>query len=142
MKNILTNEENQQLVHAIQEAEHKTSGEIRVHIARRSNHAAEEEAKLTFERLGMTQTQERNGILFYLSLEDRNLVILGDRGIHEKVGEAFWKDLHHEVIRHFKEKHFLLGLLIGIQRCGVELQRYFPINKENPDELSNEISFS
>ncbi len=135
-------EEKSQLLQAIEKAEKLTSGEIRVHLAHRSRGTPSDEAKSVFEKLKMTQTKERNGILFYLSLQDRQFVILGDQGIHQKVKDSFWQEIRDKVIQNFKDENFIEGLILGIHQCGEELALYFPRNKEDKNELSNEISTS
>ena len=141
-KNFFNEEEKVQLIQAIQKAEQLTSGEIRVHLAHRSNHPIFEEAKIVFEKMGMTNTKEKNGILFFLSLKDHQFVILGDRGIHDKVHEQFWKEIRDEVILHFKREKFLEGLVAGIQKCGEKLAKYFPRKTNDRDELSNQVTTS
>ncbi len=141
-ENFFTEEEKSRLVQAIEQAERLTSGEIRVHLAHRSRGTPIDEAKSVFEKLKMTRTKERNGILFYLSLQDRQFVILGDQGIHQKVNENFWQEIRDEVIRHFTHEKFIEGLISGIHRCGEKLALYFARKSDDQEELSNEISSS
>jgi uncharacterized membrane protein len=137
-----TEDEKQKLTDAIGGAEQMTSGEIRLHLARRCKKEPMEEAKEVFERLGMTQTAERNGILFFISLSDHAFVILGDRGIHEKVGGDFWHSIRDEVLGHFKREQFLEGLIAGIKKCGDQLSQHFPRKLTDQNELPDEISTS
>ncbi len=137
-----TKEEQQRIVQAIQTAEKKTSGEIRVHLARVCQKTCLEEAKNIFEKIGMTQTSERNGILFFLSLKDHQFVIFGDRGIHERVGEGFWDSIRDAVVDCFKQEKFLEGLLSGIERCGEKLAVHFPYERGDSNELSDELNLS
>lgn len=137
-----TEEEKSQLVQAIEKAEKLTSGEIRVHLADRSKGTPSNEAKSVFEKLKMTRTKERNGILFYLSLQDRQFVILGDEGIHQKVNDGFWQEIRDKVVQNFKDEKFIEGLILGIQECGEKLALYFPRKKEDKNELFNEITTS
>jgi uncharacterized membrane protein len=126
---------------AIQEAEKKTTGEIRVHIQRNCNEDPVVHAGKIFQRLGMQKTEERNGVLFYLAVNSHAFALVGDIGIHEKVGQDFWNLVRDEVISNFKKEKFTEGLIAGIKKCGMELNRYFPADgKANPNELSNEIS--
>jgi uncharacterized membrane protein len=135
-----TNEEKQRLVHAIQEAEKLTSGEIRLHLAHQCKKDPLDEAKRTFEKLGMTRTAERNGMLFFLSLLDHQFVILGDQGIHEKVGQEFWHSIRDVVLEHFKKEQFVEGLVAGIKKCGEKLAEHFPHKEGDLDEFSDEVS--
>jgi uncharacterized membrane protein len=99
-----------------------------------------EEGKRIFEKLGMIQTAERNGILFLLELKNHQLVILGDQGIHEKVPENFWQEIRDLVLQGFQQEDFSGGLARGIQRCGENLKKYFPYRKDDRNELSDEIT--
>ena len=87
---------------AIATAEAATSAEIRVHLDARCPGEALARATLVFERLGMHRTAARHGVLIYVSIEDRKLAVLGDRGIHERVGQAYWDGLVEAVLAHFR----------------------------------------
>ena len=87
---------------AIQAAEHQTSGEIRVHIENKSKLPILDQASVIFDQLKMQKTQLRNGILFYLALENKQFAIIGDMGINAKVPADFWdqipKNLNSETL--------------------------------------------
>lgn len=134
--------EKEALVASIRAAELLTSGEIKLHLQSKCKAQPFEEAKKVFEKIGMTRTQEKNGILFFLSLEDKQFVILGDSGIHEKVHEEFWNEIRREVIDFFSQGKFAEGLSRGIKLCGEKLAFYFPRRADDQDELSNDISVS
>jgi uncharacterized membrane protein len=133
-------EEQQRLIAAITEAENKTSGEIRVHLERKATGDPYEEAKILFERLGMTKTGLRNGVLIYMTLSDNNLVILGDKAINQKVTEKFWDDVLKTMLAKFQKDHFIEGLENGIALIGDKLLQFFPLTTNDINELSNEIS--
>jgi uncharacterized membrane protein len=135
--------EKQNILNAIQNAEAKTSGEIRLHIEKKCKGNVLDRAANLFSELKMNETRERNGILFYLAIESHDFAIIGDKGIHERVHQEFWEQLRDETIYSFKAKEFSKGLIQSILRCGEELKKYFPANNhDNPNELSNEISVS
>jgi len=50
-----------------------------------------ESREKAFVRLGMSATKDRNAVLFFVVPARRKFVVLGDSGIHEKVGEEFWR---------------------------------------------------
>ncbi len=141
-KTFFTKAEEARIVAAIKEAELQTSGEIRVHI---ENHTEEDNlnrARAVFEEAGMTKTRLRNGVLFYLAVQDHRFSILGDTGIHEKVGPGFWEEIKALVQEHFKQGRFTQGLCEGIQRTGTVLKEHFPYQKDDKNELPDEISKS
>lgn len=141
-KNFFSKEEEKILLDAIAIAESKSCGEIRVHLQKKCKDEPMEEAKRIFEKLGMTQTQKRIGILFFLSLADHHFVVLGDTGIHEKVKDDFWHAIRNKVLEHFKNEEFIEGLKAGILKCGEKLGEHFPRDQQIKNELSNEISVS
>lgn len=143
MNNYLSNTEMASLVEAIKQAENQSTGEIRVHI---DSTSVDNNAKVAFDvfkKLGMDQTKERNAVLFHVNFEKKYLTIIGDKGIHEKVHQEFWDNLHDKITHAFSEGKYFEGLRSAILETGVELKKFFPIkNGENPNELSNEITFS
>src|SRR5207302_895867 len=103
---------------AIQKAEHRTSGEIRVSVAPYFWGSVENAADKAFARMGMTGTKERNGVLFFVVPGRRKFVVLGDRGIHERVGQEFWHQVAAAVSEKFREGDFTGGLVHGIETVG------------------------
>jgi uncharacterized membrane protein len=135
-------EENKlQIVNAIRVAETNTSGEIRVHIEKHCKEDVLDRAAYIFEKLEMHKTKLRNGVLFYLAIEDHKFAILGDAGINQKVPENFWEEIKEEMAEKFREGKFTEGLSKGIKKAGEELKHHFPYQKDDVNELSDEISF-
>ncbi len=141
MASLLSKKEQQRIVEAIQQAEHQTSGEIRVHVESRCPGDPLERAKAIFVKLNMHQTAQRNGVIVYLALKDRKLAIWGDKGINEKVPENFWQDVTHKMIDYFKKGEFTEGLVQGIGMIGEKLKAYFPYQKDDVNELTDDVSF-
>ncbi len=137
-----SDEEKGRIRNAIAEAEKKTSGEIRVHI---ESHCDEDNlldrAARVFAKLDMHKTELRNGVLIYIALDDHKFAVIGDKGIHAKVPDRFWDNVASMMTGHFKEGRILDGIVAGIETCGAELVRDFPISDDDVDELPNEISF-
>ncbi|AWI24578.1 TPM domain-containing protein [Flavobacterium pallidum] len=140
LENFLTKEEEQQIVEAIQKAEKETSGEIRVHIEKTTSIAALDRAVEVFNLLNMHQTALKNGVLFYLAVDDKAFAICGDKGIDEVVPSDFWDSTKEVMMSHFKNGDFKQGLIDGIHKAGKQLQSHFPCAEDDKDELSNEIS--
>jgi uncharacterized membrane protein len=131
------------LERAIEAAEARTSGEIRVSIAPWFWGNVERAADRAFVRLGMTRTRERNGILFFVVPARRTFVVLGDRGIHERVGQAFWDSIAEELAQHFRRREFTEGLLAGIASAAEQLALHFPHHgARDQNELTNEIDIA
>lgn len=132
--------EEQEIVDAIKEAEKNTSGEIRVHIENHSEKPPLERAQEVFYQLGMETTVARNGVLFYVGVNDHTFAIIGDKGIDKAVGADFWNTTKDIVISHFKEKRFKEGLVEGILKAGIRLKQYFPYQDDDVNELPDTIS--
>jgi len=136
----LTKTEEQEIIRAIKTAEKNTSGEIRVHIEPECKGALDDRVKQLFQQLEMHKTKERNGVLFYLAVNDHKFYILGDRGIHQKVTDNFWESTRDVMQKHFKKQAFKQGLIDGILMAGEQLKKYFPYQHDDLNELSDEIS--
>jgi uncharacterized membrane protein len=139
--NFFTKEQKERIEKAIHEAESNTSGEIRVHIEQHCKEDVLDHAAFIFETLEMHKTKLRNGVLFYLAIDDHKFAILGDAGINALVPENFWDEIKEKVLGHFKEGRFTEGLIEGILQAGQELKKDFPVVDAKDNELSNEISF-
>jgi uncharacterized membrane protein len=135
-------EDEQQIVNAIREAERHTSGEIRVHLENHTDEPNLEHAKHIFEKVGMTKTALRNGVLFYLAVKDHQFSIIGDKGIDEVTPEDFWNHIRDLMQEKFRKGQFKEGLIEGIREAGVALKKYFPREDDDTNELTNEISRS
>lgn len=136
----LSKSEEQQIVKAIQEAEKNTSGEIRIHIEKTSEKPPLERAKEVFYLLKMDETELKNGILIYIAYEDKQVAILGDRGIHEVTGDDFWNAEKDLLIHYFKSQKYVEGIAEVVGQIGAKLKAFFPYNLDDKNELSDEIS--
>lgn len=136
-----TEENKLQIANAIRVAEMNTSGEIRLHIEKYCKGDALDQAAYVFEKLEMHKTRLRNGVLFYLAIEDHKFAILGDAGINQKVPDDFWENTKEAVLSKFKEGKLADGLINGILMAGEKLKEHFPYLESDKNELSNDISF-
>jgi uncharacterized membrane protein len=135
-------EQQANLLASIREAEKATSGEIRVHIETSLKVDVLDRAAWIFDKLGMNKTAERNGVLFYLAVEDRKFAILGDAGINSKVPAGFWDEISTVMSQNFRDGKFTEGLSEGIIMAGNQLKKFFPYSEDDINELPDEISFS
>lgn len=137
----LTKEQQALIVQAIQQAENNSSGEVRVHLESTCSIDVLDRATYIFKKLKMHKTALRNGVLIYLSVQDRKFAILGDVGINLKVPEGFWDHIKDLMISHFSTGEITTGLTDGILLIGEKLKLFFPIAVDDINELSDEISF-
>ena len=123
------------VIAAIGAAEARTSGEIRVFISSARTEEPVLAAEKQFEKMNMTQTAARNGVLIFLAPASHTFAVIGDKGVHEKCGEAFWRELAAAMNEHFKRADFTQGLLLGIERAGTLLADQFPRQPNDRNEL-------
>jgi uncharacterized membrane protein len=140
VEDFLTKEEEQAIVEAIRMAEKETSGEIRVHIEKTTSKVPYDRALEVFNELKMDATELKNGVLFYFAVKDKAFVICGDKGIDDLVSDDFWLSTKEAMATQFKTGNFKQGLIDGIAKAGEQLQKYFPYEEGDANELSNEIS--
>jgi uncharacterized membrane protein len=136
----LTPEAETAIVEAIRLAELQTSGEIRVHLEKSTSKVPFDRALEVFHGLEMHATEQKNGVLIYVAYQDKNFVICGDQGINDLVPADFWDSTKDLMASHFKSGDFASGLVSGIAKVGEQLKTYFPLQENDQNELSNEIS--
>nr|WP_320131862.1 TPM domain-containing protein [uncultured Holophaga sp.] len=130
------------IVAAIEAAEARTSGEIRVSVSRFFWGSVEKVAWRAFHRLGMDRTAQRNGILIFVVPSRQRFSVLGDEGIHAKVGQGFWDEVAACLGAHFRRGDFTEGLVEGIALIGERLAEHFPHQgKADRNELPDEVDF-
>jgi uncharacterized membrane protein len=128
---------------AIALAELRTSGEIRVSVAPWFWGSVERAADRAFIRLGMTGTREKNGVLFFIVPSRRALVVLGDSGIHARVGQEFWEGVARVLEIRFRRSEFTEGLIEGVEKAAKQLALHFPYDPEQDEnELPNVVDIA
>lgn len=139
-KEFLSRIDQKRISEAIAAAEKETSGEIRVHIQPKARGEIREVAERTFERLGMTKTALRNGVLLFVACEEQRFVILGDRGIDERVPAGFWDEIAAKLTVRFRAGEFTEGIADAVISAGNQLRTFFPRSHDDVNELSNDIN--
>jgi uncharacterized membrane protein len=131
-----------EIIKAIQNAERNSSGEIRVHIEKicPTSEVLDRAAEV-FAEIGMINTAQQNGVLFYLSIDDRKFAVLGDKGIDKVVPTDFWQSTKELLRSHFSQSLFTEGLIKGIHSAGEQLKHFFPYQSDDVNELPDDISF-
>ena len=137
---LLSRAERERIVAAIRAAEHATSGEIRVHLQSRCGADPVADATRVFERLGMTRTAARNGVLLFLAWRSRRFAVIGDSGIHGRVGDAFWQATVEAMTLHFDRGDLVAGLEAGVLAAGESLKKHFSHQSNDVNELPDAIS--
>jgi uncharacterized membrane protein len=141
-KQLFNEEEKQRIVQAIRGAEKQTSGEVRVYIESRCRFVNPvDRAVEIFYGLKMQETDDRNAVLLYLAIKDRQLAVFGDEGIHQKLGAAYWNDRVAEILADFNREDYVTGIVHCVTSIGEALHTYFPYYSDDKNELPDDIVF-
>ena len=85
------------------------------------------------------QTRERTGILVFVALMERRVVVLGDAGINARVEASEWTDVVAHMIEDLKRGEAAQAVLRGVTECGDLLERHgVEIREDDTDEIGNE----
>ena len=142
-KDFFTAEEQQLIIEAIQNAERITSGEVRVFVESKCSYmdAIDRAAELFFQ-LEMQKTDDRNAVLVYVAMKDRQLAVFGDEGIHKKVGNEYWNNAVQKMISNFNRENYAAGISEVVKDIGEALTKNFPFNNDtDKNELPDDIVF-
>ncbi len=146
-RRFFSGEEQERIVAAIQAAELRTSGEIRLHVERDvprrgpAKNDAYARARQVFAKLGMHRTEARNGVLVYLATRSRRFAVVGDEELHRRVGDGFWDEVVAAMAARFADGDFGGGLAEGVGAIGESLRTHFPWRDDDVNELDDDISF-
>jgi len=142
-KEFFTDEEKQIIVEAVQKAEQRTSGEIRVFVEHRCRYVnAIDRAVEIFENLQMHKTKLRNAVIVYVATKDRQLAVYGDEGIHQKVGNEYWANEVVKMINAFNRDNIAEGIAQCVKNIGEALSTHFPYDRNtDKNELPDDIVF-
>jgi uncharacterized membrane protein len=139
-KEFLGKLEHDQIVRAIQDAESKSSGQIRVHLQRgKLDGDALVAAQNKFHRLGMHKTRERNGVLIYVAPRAHKFAVVGDKAIHETCGDALWQRVVDKMREHFQNERFSDALVDAVRDIGQVLAEHFPGKGRGGNELPDNV---
>ena len=140
-KTFLSDDDLARVTSKIAGAEKMTSAEIKLVIAEKCRTDIRRKALRTFKKYKLDKTARRNGVLILVVASKRQLLLYGDRGIHEKVGQHFWDEARDAMLNQFKNEKFGDGLCAGIHLIGEKLANIFPYEQDDENEISNEVVF-
>jgi len=142
-RSFFTEEETKLIVNAIRHAEKRTSGEVRVYVESRCSwmDAIDRAAEIFFS-LKMDKTEQRNAVVVYVAIKDRQLAVFGDEGIHNKVGTEYWNKVVKEMLSSFNKENYAKGIADCAIQIGEALTTHFPFDRDtDKNELPDEIVF-
>lgn len=140
-RSLFTAAQERALIAAIEAAELRTSAEVRMHIESRCPGAELDRAAELFKVLNMHATAARNGVLVYLAIKDRKFGVIGDVGIHSRVGDAFWDGVYASARPALAEGNWVAGLGAATRQVGEALAVHFPRAADDVNELPDAISW-
>jgi uncharacterized membrane protein len=142
-RQLLRNIDAARVKEAIARAERRTSGEIMVSVAPIFWGSIEKAAQKAFVRLGITHTKEHNGVLIFVVPGRKKFMVIGDSGIHAKVGQEFWEAVAGQLSGHFRKGDFTGGLVSAVDVIGEKLERHFPYDAASDvNGLPDDVDFS
>jgi uncharacterized membrane protein len=125
---------------AIRSAERRTSGQIRVAVARFYFWGSvRRAADAAFVRLRMSRTRRRNAVLLFVAPRLRRFSVIGDSGIHERVNDEFWSQISDALQADFRGGDLTAGLLHAIDTVGDRLAEHFPPDPIGDNELPDRV---
>lgn len=140
-KKFFSPSEEEKIITTIKEAEHSTSGEIRLYVESKCEEDPMEKAIAIFHHLQLHEKHHRNGVLIYLATKHRKFAIVGDEGIHTKVTDIFWESVRGEMISFFKQGKLADGVCQAIRLVGEKLKESFPVDPGNKEGYSDTINY-
>ncbi|MCB0631331.1 MAG: TPM domain-containing protein [Saprospiraceae bacterium] len=141
MIRFFSKQEEEKIIESIKTAELQTSGEIRVHLLQKPKEHIMADALRIFHKLGMHETEQRNGVLILLAPGARQFAIIGDEGINNAVPEGFWEEERNVMLEHFRREAYGEGVALVIRQIGEKLKAFFPHQDDDVNELPDEISY-
>ena len=127
---------------AIKRSEQRHRGEIRVAVEGALEFlpvlrglTPRERALEVFSLLRVWDTEENSGALIYVQLVDRDIEIVADRGIAARIPQSEWDAICRRMEDAFKAARYEDGVLAGIAEVSALLERHFPADTPNADEL-------
>ena len=98
-----------------------------------------EKAAIAFLEQGLHHTRDETGILIMLSLFERRVYVLADRGINAVVPPDLWDGIVHTITDGIHAGDTCTALCAAIATCGQQLEEHFPIKHDDTNELPNKL---
>jgi putative membrane protein len=96
-------------------------------------------AQVEFHNRGLTATAGRTGILIFISMAEKHVIVLADKSISEKLPESTWTETVAQLLTDIKKGEFAAGLTTAVEQVSKLVTPLFPAENENPDELTDEL---
>lgn len=101
--------------------------------------AVDQAARRIFVERGVHRTRDASGVLLLLSELERRVVLLGDTGVNERVGEDGWREHVRHIIDRIHEGRAADGVLEVLAELEQMLAGRLPVAPDDLNELANEV---
>lgn len=142
--NYLSPEELEKIKIEIEKVEQSTSGQIRLSVREKRRfwdklYQPHELAIRDFEKLGISNTKHKTGVLIFIIFDEHYYDILADEGINEKISDHIWLGIEEKIKEEFPKESYINGILHIVDKVGEVLKQEFPHKAEDADELPDEV---
>lgn len=106
----------------------------------RADEMAGEQALQEFYAHGLQRTENATGVLLFVSLLERRVIVLGDEGIDQKLDASYWEATDKAILEGIRSGSLQRGLHEGLERCADVLAEHFPREEDDRDEVPNHVT--
>lgn len=147
----LSTQEKEEITSLIKEFEKKSEAELVAVITQKSlsfsfflsdlskKKKVRENAIKIFHQYGLDKTKDKLGIMFFVSIKEKQVEILADDGIVKKIPNEFWQEIVDDFLNLVRHDEFAKGFKQAIEKSSNQLIAKFPIQTNSNNELSDEI---
>jgi putative membrane protein len=97
-------------------------------------------ARLQFSAQVQHRTAERVGVLLFVSLAERHIEIMVDRAVDARIPPQAWNVIVEGFAARIRQGKLADGFIEAVERAAVLLEREFPIQPGDKDELPNRVT--
>lgn len=103
------------------------------------NRAVEIMARAIFQKGKVRNTKEKIGVLFYVSLFEKQVYILPDMGAQEMVPDGEWEKISRDFMTIFSKANPAEALLVELKKCQPVFSKYIPPIENDINELPDNL---
>jgi putative membrane protein len=109
---------------------------VQVHM----DNATKARAENAFLEEEVFATRQRTGIMIFISMFEHEVIVMGDKGINEKVQQRDWDHLVNQLTSSIRAGRMIEGIEQAILRCGhILLEKGFHRTDDDVNELRDEL---
>ncbi len=99
----------------------------------------ERRALRAFYEKELYRTRDQTGVLFFISLFERRVWILADKGIYRQLSQQDLQQYAAGIAMGIKEQNATTMLIRQIEAIGTVLARHFPIKADDTNEIPDDV---